>query len=94
MWKVFKVNNEDTRVSFWCLYILWTYFKPYSSVFIVNFEHIIAGLEITQLPVSFNPISLGKPNKSEFFYKKNISVSILITQKWNWSQLKKTVFFR
>ena len=37
-----KVNNKDTR----------TYFLPYSSVFIVNFEHVIAGWD----PCNFNEI--------------------------------------
>ena len=33
-------------VSFWCLYcLLCIYFTRCSSVFIVNFEHIIAGWE-------------------------------------------------
>ena len=37
-----KVSNRNTRT--WCLFCeLWTYFTPYSSVSIVNFEHIIAG---------------------------------------------------
>ena len=34
-----------TRIaSFWCLYCeLWTYFTPCSSVFTVNFKHVITG---------------------------------------------------
>ena len=41
----FKVYNKDTRTkpmkSFRCLYCkLWTYFTPFSSVFIVDFEHV------------------------------------------------------
>ena len=44
---MFKVNNKDTRVLpltlFWVLYcLLWTYFTSYYSIFIVNFEHVIA----------------------------------------------------
>ena len=46
-----KVNKRNTRtrcekcskltVKFWCLYCyLWTYFKPCSSVSIVNFEQV------------------------------------------------------
>ena len=43
---MFKVNNKDTKTtplaSFWCLYCYFgTYFTPYSSVPIVNFEHVI-----------------------------------------------------
>ena len=34
VWNMFKVNNKDTR----------TYFTPCSSVSIVNFEHLNAGL--------------------------------------------------
>ena len=30
-----KVNNKDTK--------LWTYFTPRSSVFSINFKHVIAG---------------------------------------------------
>ena len=33
---MFKVNNKNTR----------SYFTPYSSVFIVNFEHVVAGWAI------------------------------------------------
>ena len=45
---MFRVNNKDTRTtamgSFWCLYcLLWTYFTTCSSIFMVNFEHVIAG---------------------------------------------------
>ena len=44
---MFKVNNKHTRtmpmVSFWCLYYLWTYVTPCSTVSIVNFEQVIAG---------------------------------------------------
>ena len=45
-----KVTTEQTNTSsklaiakkFWCLYDeLWTYFTPCSSVFNVNFEHVI-----------------------------------------------------
>ena len=44
-WNLFKVKNKDTRTkslaSFWCLYCkLWTYFTPFSSVYIVaHFDH-------------------------------------------------------
>ena len=34
---MFKVNNKDIKTT------LTLYFTPYSSVSIVNFEHIIAG---------------------------------------------------
>ena len=33
---MFKVNNKDTRTTP-------TAFTPYSRVYIVNFEHVIAG---------------------------------------------------
>ena len=40
---MFKVNNRNTRTC--CLYCwLWTYFRPCSSVFIVNFEQVNAGV--------------------------------------------------
>ena len=35
---MFKVNNKDTRTT-----PMPTYFTPCSSVFIANFEHVIAG---------------------------------------------------
>ena len=40
---MFKVNNRKTRTTlmtfFWCFYFqLWTYFTPFSSVSIVDFE--------------------------------------------------------
>ena len=39
VWNMFKVNNKNTRTSFWCFYCwLWTYFTPFSSVSIVDFE--------------------------------------------------------
>ena len=46
---MFKINNKDTRTtllaSVWCLYsYLWTYFTSCSSVSVVNFEHVIAGV--------------------------------------------------
>ena len=42
---MFKVYNKNTRTtsltSFWCFYYeLWTYFTPFSSVPIVNFEQV------------------------------------------------------
>ena len=42
---MFKVNNKNTRTtsltSFWCFYCsLWTYFTPFSSVLIVDFEQV------------------------------------------------------
>ena len=48
---MFKVNNKDNKytrtmpmASFWYLYFqLWTYFTSCSSIFIVKFEHVIAG---------------------------------------------------
>ena len=51
VWNMFKVNNENTKTtpmaSFWCFYWeLWTYFTPCSSVFIVNFEHVIADWDL------------------------------------------------
>ena len=54
-----KVNNKDTRYQisdiFWYLYCwLWTYFTPYLSVSIVNFEHVIAGWVFSLKKVSWN----------------------------------------
>ena len=53
---MFKVNNKNTRTfpaeqlhllrSGVLIVILWTYLTPCSSVFIVNFEHVIAGCVI------------------------------------------------
>ena len=45
---MFKVNNKDTRTapaSLWCFFFckILKYFTPYSSVSIVNIEHVIAG---------------------------------------------------
>ena len=50
---MFKVNNENIRTtsmtSFWCFHCkLWTYFTPFSSVSIVNFQHVIAGCDINK----------------------------------------------
>ena len=42
--------------SFWCLYCqLWTYFKPCSIIFVVDFEHVIAGwvINILHLKILF-----------------------------------------
>ena len=50
-----KVDNKNTRARYEICskltiktperrHWLWTYFTPYSSDFVVNFEHIIAGL--------------------------------------------------
>ena len=60
-----KVSNRNSRTrceicskwtiktTFWCLYCwLWTYFLPCSIVFIVNFEHVIAGWEVPEPTVS------------------------------------------
>ena len=51
VWNMFKVNNKNTKTtpmaSFWCFYWeLWTYFTPCSSVFIVNFENVIADWDL------------------------------------------------
>ena len=48
MFNMFKVNNKDTGTtllsSFWCLYCqLGTYFTPFFSVSIVNFDQVNAG---------------------------------------------------
>ena len=45
---MFKVNNKDTRMTPWRLSVVFivnilTYFTFCSSVFIVNFEHVIIG---------------------------------------------------
>ena len=41
---MFKVNNKDRIMSFWCLYCqFWTYFRPYSTGSIVNFDYVITG---------------------------------------------------
>ena len=53
---MFKVSNKDTTTtpmaSFWYLYCwLWTYFIPFSSVSIVNFEQVNAGWESVQVTV-------------------------------------------
>ena len=47
LWNMFMCNKKDTRTtpiaSFWCLYCyLWTYFTPWSTVSIVNFEQVNA----------------------------------------------------
>ena len=34
-----SVENELT--SFWCLYLIWTYFTPFSSVSLVDLEQVI-----------------------------------------------------
>ena len=39
-----ELKTTERRSSFWCLYCyLWTYFTPFSSVSIVNFEEVNAG---------------------------------------------------
>ena len=38
-----KVIQVPIGVGLEYLLLIWTYFTPYSSVFIVNFEHVIAG---------------------------------------------------
>ena len=44
-------GQVSRQAWFWCLYCwLWTYFIPYSSVSIVNFEHVIADWESIILP--------------------------------------------
>ena len=35
---MFNVNNKDTRTTPFSTYFIWTYFTPFSSVSIVNFE--------------------------------------------------------
>ena len=50
---MFKINNKvtgDWRRS--GNFKLWTYFTPCSSVSIVNFEHVIAGWDVTISPDS------------------------------------------
>lgn len=40
MLNVFKVNNQDTRRTYWYLdYWLWTYSAYQSNIFVVNFEY-------------------------------------------------------
>ena len=47
---MFKVNNKDTKTtllaSFWWLLLALNIFHTYSSVSIVNFEHVIASWEV------------------------------------------------
>ena len=45
---MFKVDNKDTRTtSSYFTYNITTYFTPCASVYIVNFEHVIAGWEMS-----------------------------------------------
>ena len=51
---LFKVNNKDTRTTsmtlFWCFYCeLLTYFTPFSSVSIVDFEQVSVGWDVSSL---------------------------------------------
>ena len=46
VWNMFKVNNKNTRTtsltSFWRFYyLLWTYFTPFTSVSINDFEQVM-----------------------------------------------------
>ena len=41
MWNRFKVNNKDSRTTFYCIYCwLWVYFTPFSSVSVIVFEEV------------------------------------------------------
>ena len=52
VWNMFKGNNKNIRttsmMSFWCFYWkLWTYFTPFSSVSIVEFEQVNVNWEVS-----------------------------------------------
>ena len=80
-----KVSNRNIRTrceicsklpvkpleSFWCLYCwLWKYVTPCSSIFIINFEHVIACWE---LPKILSISSFKKPI-GKFSVEKLISI--------------------
>ena len=72
---MFIVNKKDTRTtpvaSFWCLYcLLWTYFTPCSTVFIVDFEQLNAdwiGNVFCQMGYTLNKISNFNPSLLIFY---------------------------
>ena len=43
VWNMFKVKNKDNSSSWYLYSQLWTYFTPFSSVSVVNFEQVNAG---------------------------------------------------
>ena len=51
-----KINNKNNRTT----YQLWTYFKPFFSVSIVNFEHVIADWEADSQKLALLLVCFGE----------------------------------
>ena len=76
---MFKVNSKNTRTtsltSFWCFCCsLWTYFTPFSSVFIVPFEQVIRVNSLHERCLRL--IYIDRISSYEELLDKNKSVSV------------------
>ena len=83
---MFKVNNKNTRTmsmtSFWCFYCyLWTYFTPFSSASIVNFEQV----NVSWVRIDFEKIIHGQEMEVEW----DENSSYWIIGKWQRKLLSK-----
>ena len=77
---MFKVNSKNigttSVTSLWYFYCsLWTYFTPFSSVFIIDFEQVNVRWTILDLAVKVNIL----PRKTETMYvARNLTIKIKI----------------
>ena len=88
---LFKVSSRNTRS--YCFYCwLWTYFAPFSSVSIVDFEQVNVSWKLTDTPVSQYETQLISWN--QFFFNKSLSIWLCSNrlkkvstkgQLWYWS---------
>ena len=86
VWNMFKFNNKNTRTlsltSFWCFIVnFWSYFTPFSCIFIVDFE---------QVNVSW--VFLFWERVVNYLYPSMQTPALLWISNWNLGPLTKTSF--
>ena len=75
---MFKVNKKGTRTT------SWIYLTPYSSVSIVNFEHIIAGWDIVLVISSkwlLDNDVFEATGLKDIWEKENKRISVIVCNK-------------
>ena len=78
---MFKVNNKNTRTTsmFLLLTYLWTYYRPFSSVSIVEFEQVNVSWDGADFIFQFNIISAPLQTSCNFFTFYNIWHTFLLS---------------
>ena len=100
MWITFKVNNKASISVILVSLLLTLYFTPCSSVYTINFEHVLlAGLKyniiLSPTPPSYGPKWSPKTRRhfSSSFYLSSVGhISHLVTQSKKLTALSKNKY--